>query len=505
MAEPSPDPRDPISAPGTGAVVELPPRPSLVDYEGIAHLAPAVEALRKRASALAGSLEGRTVWMVNSTAQGGGVAEMLPTMVTILNELGIRTKWFVMETDREPFFHLTKGIHNLIHGAGDPSVVKGARDVYEAVNRENAATLGRLMAPGDVLVAHDPQPMGVAAQLPADLEVATIWRCHIGLDESNEATRAAWSFLEPYAPDYQWSVFSAPEYIPEYFRDRARVIHPALDPLSQKNRELHLHSVVGIMANAALTVPPGPVVSPPFLHLAQRLQADGSWAPAVLPADMGLLIRPIITQISRWDRLKGWLPLMHGFVELKERFYSGRGERPAIQRRRLGQVRLVMAGPDPASIQDDPEGLEVIEELREAYVALDDEMKHDIAMIALPMHEPEENALMVNALQRSSTVLVQNSLREGFGLTITEAMWKRIPVLSNTRAVGPRQQITHGVDGWLIDDPEDPTQIADGLDYLLNDRRERAILARTAQRRAHEQFMIFSQLRHWLDLLDDLA
>jgi trehalose synthase len=164
-----------------------------------------------------------------------------------------------------------------------------------------------------------------------------------------------------------------------------------------------------------------------------------------------------------------------------------------------------MAGPDPESIQDDPEGLEVIEELRAAYVGLDDEMKHDIALIALPMREPDENALMVNALQRSSTIIVQNSLREGFGLTITEAMWKRIPVLSNTRAVGPRQQITHACDGWLIDDPESPKQIADALDYLLNDREERAQLARTAQRRAHQQFMIFNQLQDWLDLLEDVV
>ncbi len=509
MARSSPEQhtQDRDSTPGRGARVEIPPRPSLADYEGIAHLAPAVEALRKRAAPVVAALEGRTVWMVNSTALGGGVAEMLPTMVTLLRELGIRTEWFVLETDREDFFRLTKGIHNLIHGSGDPALVDGAaRDVYEAVNAENAVALGRLMLPGDVLVVHDPQPMGLASTLGEQLDLTTIWRCHIGLDEENDSTRAAWSFLERYAADYRHAVFSAEEYIPPYFRDRARLIHPALDPLSQKNRELHLHSVVGILANAALTVPPGPVVQPPFPHIAQRLQADGLWAPAVLPADIGLLIRPIITQISRWDRLKGWLPLMRGFVQLKERFFSGdRARRSAIERRRLGQVRLVMAGPDPASIQDDPEGLEVIEELREAYVGLDDEMKHDIAMIALPMHEPDENALMVNALQRCSTVVVQNSLREGFGLTITEAMWKRIPVLSNSRAVGPRQQITHACDGWLIEDPEDPEQIANALDYLLNDRVERATLARTAQRRAHQEFMIFSQLGRWLDLLGEEA
>ena len=486
-----------------GTLVDIPPRPSLADYSAIAHLAPAVDTLRERAARVVPRLEGRTVWMVNSTAQGGGVAEMLPTMVSLLNELGVDTRWFVIQSEDQAFFRLTKRLHNLIHGAGDPELdTDGERRTYEGVNAANARTLEPLMRDGDVLVVHDPQPMPLAGLLRSRRDIRTIWRCHIGLDESNDATRAAWSFLEPYGADYDETVFTADEYVPPFLRDRARLIRPAIDPLSQKNRELHLHSIVGIMANAALSVPPGPVVQPPFPHIAQRLQADGKWAPAVLPADLGLLIRPVVTQISRWDRLKGWLPLMEGFVALKDRVYTGRNDRSALERRRLHQVRLVMAGPDPASISDDPEGLEVIEELRAAYIALDDEVKQDIAMIALPMQNPDENALMVNALQRSSTIVVQNSLREGFGLTVTEAMWKRIPVLSNSRAVGPRQQITHACDGWLLDDPEDSAAIADALDFLLNDRDERAALARTAQRRAHDQFMIFSQLGDWLDALE---
>jgi trehalose synthase len=488
-----------------GMIVDLPPRPALKDYEGIAHLAPAAAALRRRAAEVAPRLEGRTVWMVNSTASGGGVAEMLPTMVSLLNELGIRTRWFVIQSTDQAFFRLTKRLHNLIHGAGDPALGQEEHGVYEAVNLANAATLGQHMGDGDILVVHDPQPMPLAGIVRADRPIRTVWRCHIGLDEESDATRAAWRFLERYAPAYEQSVFSANEYIPSYFRDRSRLIFPALDPLSHKNQELHLHAIVGILSNAALAVGPGPVVQPPFPYVAERLQADGTWLPAIFPADMGLLIRPIVTQISRWDRLKGWLPLMRGFVELKERLFGPYRSRPAEVRRRLRQTHLVLAGPDPASVSDDPEGLEVIEELRQAYVGLDDEVKHDIAIVALPMQNPEENALMVNALQRASSVVVQNSLREGFGLTITEAMWKRIPVLSNSRAVGPRQQITHGEDGWLIQDPEDPGQIADGLDYLMNDHETRAAMARTAQRRSHDQFMIFSQLRSWLDLLEELA
>ncbi len=490
---------------GSGLLVDIPPRPSLSDYEGVAHLSPAVAALRQRAAGAAERFRGRTLWMINSTAQGGGVAEMLPTMVTLLEELGIRTRWFVIESSEPDFFRLTKRLHNLIHGEGDPDLGDAARRLYEGINADNACTLVPLVRDGDVVVVHDPQPMPLGEMVRRELDVRTIWRCHIGLDVSNAATDAAWSFLEPYARHYDAAVFSAPEYVPAYLRDRARIIYPAIDPLSQKNRELNLHTVVGVLANAALTVAPGPVVQPPFPDNARRLQADGRWSPAVLPEDIGLLIRPIVTQISRWDRLKGWLPLLRGFAALKERIYTSRNDRPPQEHRRLRHLRLVMAGPDPASIQDDPEGLEVIEELRGAYVALDDELRGDVAMLALPMQNPDHNALMVNAIQRASTVVVQNSLREGFGLTITEAMWKRVPVLSNRRAVGPRQQIRHGEDGWLIDDPEDPDQIADALDILLNQRHQRAALGRTAQRRAHDDFMVFSQLGRWLDLLDAIG
>lgn len=490
----------------SGTLIEVPPRPGLGAYEAIAHLAPSAERLRERAREVAPRLEGRTLWMVNSAARGGGVAEMMPTMVTLLNELGIRARWFVIGSEEPAFFRLTKRIHNLIHGTDDPAMdASGDRHLFEANNAVNARTLEGLVRDGDLLVVHDPQPMPLAGMLRSRLRIGTVWRCHIGLDEQNDATRAAWSFLAPYADDYDHAVFSAPEYVPAMLRDRARIIHPAIDPLSPKNRDLHLHTVVGILANAALAVAPGPVVQPPFPHLAQRLQADGNWSAAVLPADIGLLIRPIVSQISRWDRLKGWFPLLQGFVELKERIYSGRNERPAIQRRRLRQVRLVLAGPDAASIQDDPEALEVLEDLRRAYVELDDEIKHDVAILALPMHNPEHNALMVNALQRASTIVVQNSLREGFGLTVTEAMWKRLPVLSNARAVGPRQQITHARDGWLIQDPESPVQIADALDFLLHERGERAALARAAQRRAHDRFLVLSQLLDWLDVIEEMT
>lgn len=161
--------------------------------------------------------------------------------------------------------------------------------------------------------AHDGR--GRAAEEKMDIEA--IWRCHIGLDRETPETRAAWTFLDEYGSAYDRAVFTAPEYIPGCLAGRATIIHPAIDPLSHKNRDLSVHKLVGILANGALIAAPGPMPTPPFPQLAKRLQHDGTWAPATEPEDIGLLHRPIVTQVSRWDRLKGFLPLMQGFAMLK--------------------------------------------------------------------------------------------------------------------------------------------------------------------------------------------
>ena len=473
---------------------------TLQHYEALHHLAGAVSDLRAEAAALVPLLKGRTVWMINSTGRGGGVAEMLPKMVTLLNELGLPTRWLVIETDRPEFFALTKRIHNMIHGEGHRRLSSADRQLYDAVSQENASKLEPLLGPEDIIVIHDPQPLGVGAILKRELGLMAIWRCHIGLDERLPATRAAWKFLRSYAEVYDHSVFSAPEYIPDYLAGYATVIYPGIDPESHKNRDLPPSKLVGILCNAGLEQESHPVVFPAFLHQAQRLRPDGSFGPAVDGARIGLMYRPIITQVSRWDRLKGFAPLLEAFVRLKQRLKANAKNYDEPHRRRLEIARLALAGPDPASIRDDPEAQAVLDELSAAYRKLPPEYQEDVALLTLPMDSRKENALMVNALQRCSTIVVQNSIREGFGLTATEAMWKRVPVVG-THACGLRQQLRDGIDGLLVRDPEDPEEIADKIDLLLRDARRRDILARNAQRRAHQEFLIFTQMQHWLRLL----
>lgn len=489
-----------MEPPAPLALVDVGPGSTLDDYAAVAHLAAAASELKAEAASLVTRLAGRTIWHVNSTAAGGGVAEMLRPAVRLLRDLGVRTEWVVIGSSDPAFFDLTKRLHNLIHGTGDPRLGPADREVFERAGRENAARLRPLLRPGDVMIVHDPQPLPLARFLRPAIPLVTVWRCHIGLDESNACTRAAWDFLAPYLESYDHAVFSAPEYIPERLAGRAKVISPGIDPLAPKNRELSLHESVGVLCRGALIPCPGPTVGGPYEALARRALPDGRFAPVNTGENIGLLSRPILTQISRWDRLKGFLPLMRAFAGLKQSVYA-EGSMDPLQRRRLDLVRLVLAGPEPAGVSDDPEAAGVLEELRAAYVRLHPAVQDDIALIVLPMHSAEENALMVNALQRASTIVAQNSLREGFGLTIAEAMWKRIPVLSNSRACGPRQQVRDGVDGRLIRNPEDEAELRRTIYEMLAAPDDRRRMGRAAQRRVHDGFLVLAQMRKWGELL----
>jgi trehalose synthase len=476
---------------------------TLDEYAGYVQLSAAVQELRAEVEPLLGSLADRTIWMVNSTAKGGGVAEMLPRQIAILNELGIRTKWAVIGTDRSEFFALTKHIHNLIHGAGEPTITDEQRRVYDEVSEQLAEDMDSHVSAGDILVVHDPQPLGMGALLRRRHDIRAVWRCHIGLDEDLPQTRAAWAMLEPLVHEYDRVIFSAPEYIPERSRGRVTVITPAIDPLAQKNRPLSAHELVGVLCNAGLSIAHTPVLTPSFSHLAERLRPDGSFGPATEPDEIGLLTRPIVTQISRWDRLKGFRPLLEAFAKLKREFDTVPGI-SAVQQKRIALTRLVMAGPESKAVADDPEAREVLDDLRTAYMALEPDLQRDVVMLSLPMASLRENALMVNAIQRCSSIVVQNSLREGFGLTVTEPMWKGVPVLG-AAACGIRQQIRDGIDGRLLLDARDVDGLASNLYEMLDDQVARRAFGRQGQRRVNDQFLIFAQLRRWARLLAAVA
>ncbi len=467
---------------------------NLDSYATYAQLAYAVQALRSEARAVASLLEGRRVWMVNSTAVGGGVAEMLPQMVWLLRELGIETDWVTITPEEQAFFPLTKNLHNLIHGEGQLPLTPDDKALYDRTSQVLADAMAPMVGEDDILVVHDPQPAGLGALLEKRFpSLVTIWRCHIGLDGENPSTKAVWEFLEPYITSYDHAVFSAPEYIPPYLSHQSTIIAPAIDPLSAKNRPLSVPAVLRTLRRGGMLLSQAPLVGAPFVAPVRRLRPGGDFE-LIAPGDLPLLGHPWVTQVSRWDRLKGWFSLIEGFARMK-RVAAGSSTLTLPNR-----AALLCAGPDPASVQDDPEGQEVLQELTEAYARLDPETQRDVAILSLPMESVEENALLVNALQRASTLVVQNSLREGFGLTVSEALWKSTPVLGSG-ATGIRQQIRDGIEGRLIEDAGDPDSVASALSQVLLGEKDREAWALNGQRRVGEEFLLMSQLRKWLELL----
>ena len=373
-------------------------------------LSPAqAEELRSTVDRASTVLAGRVVWNVSSTARGGGVAEMLHSLIAYSRGGGVDARWVVIEGDEE-FFRITKRLHNRLHGAdGDGrSLGDEERGAYDAVTERNVRALDELMQAGDIAILHDPQTAGLAGPL-AERGVRVIWRCHVGVDVANGEAHEAWRFLLPYVRPAAKFVFSRESFAWDYLdRDKVVVIPPSIDAFSAKNQDLGPKAVSAILRCAG--------IEEGRCRSSDAVFARGDGTPGRVDrvADMGGSAQvdgsvPLVVQVSRWDRLKDPAGVLAGFVE---------GIAPRTD------AHLLIAGPAVAAVTDDPEGLEVFEEVLARRAALPEEMRARVHLVSLPMDDPAENAAMVNALQRRATVVVQKSLAEGFGLTVAEAMWK---------------------------------------------------------------------------------
>lgn len=429
------------------------------------------------------ALAGRVVWNVNSTAFGGGVAEMLRSLIAYSRAAGVDTRWVVMGGEPD-FFRVTKRMHNNLHGdAGDGGPLGDLeRSIYEAVAEANVEQLTALVRPGDIVIAHDPQTAGLVQPL-VDLGAHVVWRAHIGLDLPNDRARAAWSFLLPYVSPAAAYVFSRNAFVWEGLDpERVQVIHPSIDPFSAKNQQLPESRQTAIL-HAAGILADGSSGDPAY----QR--HDGTTGQVGRPAVMveeGPLDAdaPVVTQVSRWDRLKDPLGVMEGFVTHVD--HSTRAQ-------------LVLAGPEPASVTDDPEGADVLRACVARWESLAPEARKQIHLALLPMADAEENAAIVNALQRWSSVVVQKSLAEGFGLTVAEAMWKARPVVAS-RVGGIQDQIVDGENGILVG-PTDLDGFGAAVSRLLGDRRGARRMGAAAQARVREKFLGVRHLTEYVDLL----
>lgn len=437
-------------------------------------------------------LGGRVIWHVNATAQGGGVAEMLQTLLAYGRGAGSDNRWLVLDGEPE-FFALTKRIHNLLHGErGDGGVLGEAEHaLYQRVLQANLEHLREVVRPGDIVMLHDPQTAGLAPGL-SDSGAHVVWRCHVGRDEANECTRLAWDFLRPYLADCDRFVFSLADYAPDWVpRDRLVVIPPSIDPFATKNVDLDPATVEAVLARTGVVS--GGDEDGPVTFTCR----DGSQA--VLESMTGLVLdgepppvdARLVVQVSRWDRLKDMAGVMDGFVRM-----ARTGRHP--------DVHLVLAGPAVTGVSDDPEGAAVLEECRERWHRLPAPLQARVHLVSVPMDDVDANALVVNALQRHAFVIVQKSLVEGFGLTVTEGMWKGRPVIAS-RVGGIRSQIEHERDGLLLEDPHDLDELAAALDRVLGDPDLARRLGEGGRARVRRDFLGGRHLEQYADLFTGLV
>ncbi|WP_457751334.1 glycosyltransferase [Thermococcus sp.] len=387
-----------------------------------------IELLKEKAEKIRGS----RVLNVNSTAYGGGVAEILHNLVPLMWSLGIYVEWNVMEGSEE-FFRITKSFHNALQGNTELKLTDDMKELYLETNKINAEAVD--FSSFDYVIIHDPQP---AAMIGFVKKTSPwVWRCHVDLSSPN---MEFWSFLKKYVEQYDRYIFHMEEYIQkDLAREKAIIMPPSIDPLSEKNMEFPEEEVERIL---------------------ERFDVDPD--------------RPILTQVSRFDPWKGIFDVIDVYRLVK---------------RQIPDVQLLLVGVMAA---DDPEGWIYFERTLRR-IGEDPDVKVLTNLIGVHARE-------VNAFQRASDVVLQMSTREGFGLTVSEAMWKEKPVIG--RAVGGiRLQVIDGVTGFLVKDVE---EAAEKAIYLLQHPEASKEMGVKARDRVKENFLITKHVERYLDLLSSL-
>lgn len=368
---------------------------------------------------LSDRLRGKSIQNINSTAVGGGVAEILSRMVPLLKEIGVNANWDVIKGGSQ-FFNVTKKFHNALHGRPE-EISQRDFDIFMETGDINKKEMNIY---GDIVFVHDPQPISLVDNKSEKNK--WIWRCHIDVSNPNHKV---WRFLETYIFNYDSAVFSAPNFS-QRLPIRQFLISPSIDPLSDKNKELPPEAIDSVLRKYEV------------------------------PRN-----KPIVTQISRFDRLKDPLGVIDAYRQVKK----------------YVDCRLVLAG---GGASDDPEGEKVLAEVREKA-----KQDKDIHILLLP-----QNDIEINALQRASTVIVQKSLKEGFGLTVSEALWKGKPVVASNVG-GIPLQIKHKYSGLLCRSAEGA---AFAIKQLLNSPEYAKRLGASGREHVRNNFLLTRHLREYM-------
>lgn len=395
----------------------------LSDYAGVVG-EDVIDHLRQ----LAATLKGMKVVHVNSTRQGGGVAEILSWLIPLQRELGMDARWEVISGKNE-FYQCTKHFHNALQG--HPALIaESLLKAYEETNRDAAEELGPVLRDADMVFIHDPQPAALLKHFPAH-KGKWIWRCHI---DASHPYRPVWKYLRGIVAGYDASIFSLADFV-QMLPHTVYLVPPSIDPLSEKNMELGREEIQDVFA---------------------RFGIDP--------------VRPMMLQVSRFDRFKDPIGVIEAYRQATAFI-------PALQ--------LVLAG---GGASDDPEGEAVLAEVRTAAQA-----DPDIHILLLP---PDAHRT-INALQRAADFVLQKSLKEGFGLTVAEAMWKGKPVIGGDTG-GIRLQVINHHTGFLVNSPEGA---ALRIRYLLHHREKLMEMGNKAREFVRQNFLITRHVREYLTLM----
>lgn len=367
---------------------------------------------------LGAKLKDKKIQHINSTAVGGGVAEILNRMVLLLKELSVDTSWDLIKGG-ERFFEVTKKFHNALHG----KLCEITKEDFEIFMETSQKNIEEMNIYGDIVFVHDPQPIALIKKKTTN---KWIWRCHIDVSNPN---MAVWNFLKEFIINYNASVFSSPNFS-QKLPIRQFLISPSIDPLSDKNKELP-EDIIDKVLNK------------------YNIAKD----------------KFIITQISRFDRLKDPLGVIEAYRMVKKYI----------------DCQLILAGGTAA---DDPEGIKVLEEVKERA-----KQDPDIHILLLP-----HNDIEINALQRASTIIVQKSIKEGFGLTVAEALWKAKPVVA-TNTGGIPLQIKHKYSGLLCHSTEGA---AFSIKQLLNAPEYAKKLGENGKEHIRNNFLLTRHLKDYM-------
>jgi trehalose synthase len=431
-------------------------------------------------------LGGRTVWMVNSAALGGGVSQLLRTLLPYWRGAGVDVRWMVLRGSVE-FFRVTKRFHNHLQGQPGDGDVLGI-DALTTLDRaadQHARALASLLAPGDVVVLNDPQTAAMSVALER-AGANVIWCCHVGIDNDNELSENAWTCLRPRLAGARCFVFSRYTSLPDWLGGaETSILTPGIDPASTKNLPMSDRAARAILQHLGLAA--GVSTGPPSYDCTDGSTATLAAGPTVLDSDGApdWSRNPVVVALARWDRIKDPLGILDGFLE---RVLAA------------SDAHLLLAGPDADQVADDPEAAVVLAEVRERWRGLPPAARARVHLACLPLTSPDENAAMVNAIQRQAAVVVKKSLQEGFGLGVAEAMWKARPVVAS--AVGGHlDQVQHLHSGLLVEDPADVGAFGDAIVELLRDSPLAARLGQTARERARALFLNDRHFIRWVEVL----